>query len=122
MDCRLKTIPFEFDGNRLELAVNMNVLADVQEMNNGDFSLALRRGSVIRSLIQFLTAAINDAADVQGLDKRYTVRQVGRMISPEAFTAVRAPLMDAVKAAFQPEDTEGSTEKKQETTQAQAAE
>lgn len=122
MDCRLKTIPFEFDGNRLELTVNMNVLADVQEMNGGDFSLALRRGSVIRSLIQFLTAAINDAVDAQGLDKRYTVRQVGRMISPEAFTAVRAPLMDAVKAAFQPEDTEESAEKKQETTQAQAAE
>lgn len=122
MDCRLKTIPFDFDGHQLELAVNMNVLADVQEMNGGDFSLALRRGSVIRSLIQFLTAAINDAADAQGLDKRYTVRQVGRMISPEAFTAVRAPLMDAVRAAFQPEDTEESAEKKQETTQAQAAE
>lgn len=120
MDCRLKKIPFEFDGHRFALAVNMNVLADVQEMNDGDFSRALKRGSVVRSLIQFLTAAINDAADEQGLSVRYTVRQVGRMISPETFAAIRDPLMSAVQAAFQPDAAEDSPEKKQETTQATA--
>ena len=34
-DLRLETLPFEFEGRRYLLRCNMNVLADVQEMNGG---------------------------------------------------------------------------------------
>lgn len=124
MDIRLKKIPIDFDGNHYEIAVNMNVLADVQELNGGDFSKALQKGSILRSLLQFLAAAINDAADEQGIPARYTPKQVGRLLPMQQFTAIQAPLMEAITAALRadPEPGEEKDEKKQETTQAEAAE
>ena len=63
MDIRLKTIPLEFDGETYQLAVNMNVLADVQEENGGDLQAVLNKKGILTGLLAFLSAAINEAAD-----------------------------------------------------------
>ena len=92
MDIRLKTIPFAFQGKTYSLCCNMNVLADVQEAFSGDLDRALQRGSSVRSVLEFLAAMLNDSADSNGWDERFTARQLGRMLpavkNQELFTMV----------------------------------
>ena len=123
MDIRLKTIPLEFDGETYQLAVNMNVLADVQEENGGDMRAVLSEKRILTGLLAFLSAAINEAADAKGLQKRYTPRQVGRLLTPKQFFALQKPMMELVSAALgsgapeDPSETEEDAAKNPETTQ-----
>lgn len=123
MDIRLKTIPLEFDGETYQLAVNMNVLADVQEENGGDMRAVFGKKRIFAGLLAFLSAAINEAADAKGLQKRYTPRQVGRLLTPEQFFALQTPMMELVAAALgagapeDPSDTKEEAAKNSETTQ-----
>ena len=93
MDLRLESMPFVFEGRTYQLRCNMNVLADVQEMNGGVISPDLdgKRGQ--KSALQFLAAMMNDYADEQGwfdpdpetgaavLSKPFTPRALGRVLS-----------------------------------------
>lgn len=123
MDIRLKTIPLEFDGETYQLTVNMNVLADVQEENGGDLRAVFGKKRIFAGLLAFLSAAINEAADAKGLQKRYTPRQVGRLLTPEQFFALQTPMMELVAAALgtgapeDPSETEEDAAKNPETTQ-----
>lgn len=102
MDIRLKKIPFEFDGKTYQLCCNNNVLADVQEAYGGEIKPALSGGGTLKSIFTFLAAMLNDYADEQGWQERYTARQVGRAILPldvESVTAIVMELVvDAVKS------------------------
>ena len=80
MDIRLKTAPYTFDGEKMTLCCNMNVLADVQEYFDGNFGRALEKRRTLQSNIVFLTAMINDYLDSIGSTKRYEVREVGRKL------------------------------------------
>lgn len=123
MDIRLKTIPLEFDGETYQLTVNMNVLADVQEENGGDLRAVFGKKRIFAGLLAFLSAAINEAADAKGLQKRYTPRQVGRLLTPKQFFALQTPMMELVAAALgagapeDPSETEEDAAKNPETTQ-----
>lgn len=123
MDVRLKAIPLEFDGETYQLTVNMNVLADVQEENGGDLRAVFGKKRIFAGLLAFLSAAINEAADAKGLQKRYTPRQVGRLLTPEQFFALQTPMMELVAAALgpgapeDPSETEEDAAKNPETTQ-----
>ena len=66
MDLRLESMPFVFEGRTYQLRCNMNVLADVQEMNGGAISPALNGKRGQKSALQFLSAMMNDYADEQG--------------------------------------------------------
>lgn len=106
-DIRLKTAPFEWRGEKINLCCNMNVLADVQEAYGGDISRAFK-GSTVRATLTFLTAMINDATDGD-----LTVREVGREIPISELgyvSGVVLPLVsDALKSAGG-EDTGKKTE------------
>ena len=123
MDIRVKSIPLEFDGETYQLTVNMNVLADVQEENGGDLRAVFGKKRIFAGLLAFLSAAINEAADAKGLQKRYTPRQVGRRRTPEQFIALQTPMMELVAAALgtgapeDPSETEEDAAKNPETTQ-----
>jgi hypothetical protein len=78
MDIRLEQMPFEVDGKTYQLRCNMNVLADVQELHDGDFVASLKGGSTMKSALEFLAAMLNDYADEQGWEERYTARKLGR--------------------------------------------
>lgn len=92
-DLRLEELPFTHEGRRYLLRCNMNVLADVQEMNGGLISPSLdgKRGQ--KATLQFLAAMMNDYADEQGwfdepedggepvLAKPFTPRALGRTLS-----------------------------------------
>lgn len=80
-DIRLEEVPFDFDGKRFLLRCNMNVLADVQDVYGGRISEALNGEKPTRSLMEFLTAMLNDYADEQGWPERYSAKDVGRQIS-----------------------------------------
>ena len=99
-DIRLKTMPFEWRGETIQLCCNMNVLADVQEAYNGDLSRAFK-GSTIKAVLTFLTAMINDATD-----SYLTVREVGREIAPAELERIRGLVLPLVTDALK------STEKK----------
>jgi len=79
-DVRIPSIPLNFDGRTFQLFCNMNVLADVQEAYDGNLIAALRNPASLKVFLTFLTATLNDYADSQGWDLRYTVRQVGRIL------------------------------------------
>lgn len=77
-DIRLEEMPFEIGGKTYKLRCNFNVLADVQEAFDGDFTAALNGKSVMKSALTFLAAMLNDYADEQGWDEHFTPRSIGR--------------------------------------------
>ena len=81
-DCRLPTMPFEIDGRTFVLRCNMNVLADVEQLHNGSLMEALEQPGVLTTSKEFLSAMLNDYAEEQGWDVRYTPRSVGRLLPP----------------------------------------
>ncbi len=97
-DCRLPTMPFELDGRTFILRCNMNVLADVEQLHNGSLMEALEQPGVLTTSKEFLSAMLNDYADEQGWDARYTPRSVGRLLppSPEYVNRMREIITDLV--------------------------
>lgn len=110
MDLRQKKEKFEFDGETFELTCNMNVLAEVQEQYDGEISKAFNNKGSLRAVNTFLAAMLNDYADSQGWEKRYSVKQIGRMLDPstQATTARNSMVMRLVSAAFSPREGEES--------------
>ena len=80
-DIRLEEIPFEFDGKRYMLRCNMNVLADVQEVYGGEIGKAFSDKQPLKAVTEFLAAMLNDYADEQGWEERWTAKQIGRKLS-----------------------------------------
>lgn len=112
MDIRLKTQPFNFDGKTFQLCCNMNVLADVQSVYEGNIRIALESPDKVRSLLEFLTAMLNDYADSQNWEERYTSRQVGRLLKPSQLNMVSETVMGLVVDSLKDEsDTEEEEEK-----------
>ena len=103
-DIRLEEVPFELDGKTYKLRCNMNVLADVQEAYNGDFTEALSGNSTLRSALCFLAAMLNDYADEQGWQERYTAKQLGRRY--KRFDLPLEEIMGVVIRAVTPENAE----------------
>ena len=111
-DLRLETLPFEFEGRRYLLRCNMNVLADVQEMNGGFIDPAFDEKRAQKSVLQFLAAMMNDYADEQGwfdepedgkepvLAEPFTPRGLGRVLS--IFDVPSAKILGLVTRAITP--------------------
>lgn len=113
MDIRLKELPFIFDDKDFILRCNMNVLADVQEAFDGDFSSALAGKKSVLSVITFLVAMLNDYADEKGWPERYSVKQVGRMLKPIVLRQLREQVMGLVASALIDDEGEnGDAEEK----------
>lgn len=77
-DIRLETLLFEYDGKTYVLRCNMNVLADVQDENDGNIAAALDERHPVKSVLSFLAAMMNDYADEMHWPERFTARQLGR--------------------------------------------
>ena len=111
-DLRLETLPFEFEGRRYLLRCNMNVLADVQEMNGGFIDPAFDEKRAQKSVLQFLAAMMNDYADEQGwfdepedggepvLAKPFTPRGLGRVL--DIYSVPSAQILGLVTRAITP--------------------
>ena len=82
MSLRLEELPFEFEGKTYLLRVNMNVLADVQEIYGGTITDALTGRQPYRSVTEFLVAMMNDYAEEMGWPERFTRRSLGRKLGP----------------------------------------
>ena len=114
-DLRLETLPCEYEGRRYLLRCNMNVLADVQEMNGGTISPALEGKRGQKTALQFLAAMMNDYADEQGWfdepedggepvrAKPFTPRGLGRVLS--IFEVPSAQILGLVTRALTPVKT-----------------
>ena len=87
MSLRLEELPFEFEGKTYLLRVNMNVLADVQEIYGGTITDALAGGKPYRSVTEFLAAMMNDYADEMGWPERFTRKSLGRKLAPNQLPA-----------------------------------
>ena len=78
-DIRLEEVPFTIEDKTYLLRCNMNVLADVQEYYGGDFASALDGKSTMKSALVFLAAMLNDYADDQGWEERFSAKSLGRL-------------------------------------------
>lgn len=104
-DIRLEEMPFEVDGKTYKLRCNMNVLADVQEAFDGDFTEALSGKNTLKSSLVFLAAMLNDYADEMGWEERFTAKQLGRKY--KRFDCPVEDIMGVVVRAITPDgDTE----------------
>lgn len=99
-DIRLEEVPFDFNGKTYMLRCNMNVLADVQEAYGGQIGEAMSEERPTKSVMEFLAAMLNDYADEMGWPERYTSRDVGRKLSPNA--ALSLDIMGLVTRAIAP--------------------
>ena len=113
MDIRLQAKPFELDGKTYQLRCNMNVLADVQEAFDGNFSAALNGKSTLHTVHHFLAAMLNDYADEMGWPERFTARQLGRILpsNPAIMKQRNAMVMDLVTAALRGDEAETEDQK-----------
>lgn len=120
-DLRLKTADVTVGGRTYKISCNMNVLADVQEMYEGNMSKALE-DTTANGMRNFLTAMVNDARDSLG-EEPLTAKQVGREIS---FSNAKKIVIPLILAAFvpsknkqqeEPEEKENGDEKNSMTTQ-----
>ena len=120
-----KALPFEYGGKTYQLYVNMNVLADLQELHGGTIEPLLSRQRTMKNVFETVAAAMNEYAYDQGWPERFTGRDVGKMMGESAariidmiFPAVYEPDAarpdEAQPAENQPEE---SDEKKEQTTQ-----
>ena len=86
-DIKPREVAWRFDGRDWVLRCNNNVLAEVQEINGGDFGPILSTKRTLKSILQLLAAMLNDYADEQkwvdekGFAIRYTEKQLGRRLS-----------------------------------------
>ena len=120
MDIRLKIVPFEWEGKTYNLCCNMNVLADVQEAFEGDLDAALSGKSSLRGVLAFLTAMLNDAADMMGAPERFTVRGIGRRLPLARRVEVQNLVMGMVLASCAPADDVDGDEKNAQTSRSEA--
>lgn len=111
MDVRLKTMPYEIDGQKLTLCCNMDVLADLQEQS-GELQELLESRRSMRSYLRLLAAMINSELRARGQDASYTDAELGRRIGFREFrknsTDVFGLLISAVEAD-EPEEAEAET-------------
>lgn len=111
MDVRLKTMPYEIDGQKLTLCCNMDVLADLQEQS-GELQELLESHRSMRSYLRLLAAMINSELRARGQNASYTDAELGRRIGFREFrknsTDVFGLLISAVEAD-EPEDAEAET-------------
>lgn len=105
MDLRLKTLPFEYGGHKLQLCCNFNVLADLQE--TGELEEILDQKRSFRSFTRLLAAMVNEAANAAGLDLSVTDREIGRTVSWKEFRRIQGDVFGLLFAAvLAPDDDE----------------
>ena len=97
-DIRLKTRTWRYADREWRLCCNMNVLADVQAIY-GELGAAFE-GGLMRSVLDFLAAMMNDYAESQGWQGRYTGRQLGRDLSWSEFQEAQEIVLDLVNSAI----------------------
>lgn len=107
MDVRLKTVPYEIDGQKLTLCCSMNVLADLQEQ--GDLSQLLESSRTMRSYLQLLAAMVNNAMREAGSEQRYTDVELGDRISFRDFRRDSGSVFDLLISAVR-DDTPEQTD------------
>lgn len=100
MDIRLKETDFELNGKTYKLRCNMNVLADVQEAFGGNMAKSLDEQNIVRGVMEFLAAMMNDYLDEQGETERFTAKKLGRMIKPGRMNEIRSIVMPLVTDAI----------------------
>lgn len=108
MDMRLKTMPYEIDGQKLTLCCNMDVFADLQEQS-GELQELLESRRSMRSYLRLLAAMINSELRARGQDASYTDAELGRRIGFREFRKNSAAVFDlliSAVAADEPEDAE----------------
>lgn len=112
-DIRLETMPFEYDGKTYVLRCNMNVLADVQDENDGNIAAALDERHPVKSVLSFLAAMMNDYADEMHWPERFTARQLGRNLRQKDVPgeAIMRLVISAIIPDTKPEETENTDEK-----------
>ena len=76
---RLEEKPFELEGKRYLLRCNMAVLETVEE-EHSDME-ELMKLSIRNSSLELLAAMLNDYAEEQGWEERWTPKQLKRKIS-----------------------------------------
>lgn len=105
MDLRLKTLPFEYGGHKLQLCCNFNVLADLQATD--ELEQILDQKQSFRSFTRLLAALVNEAADAAGLDFSVTDREIGRAVSWKEFRRIQRDVFGLLFAAVMaPDDGE----------------
>ena len=76
---RLEEKPFELEGKRYSLRCNMAVLETIEEQH-GDME-AVMQLPVRTASLELLTAMLNDWAEEQGWEERWTAARLKRRVS-----------------------------------------
>jgi len=108
MDLRLQRRPFSLGGKEYSLCCNMNVFTDVQEAYDGDMDTALNMDG--RATLTFLAAMLNDCNEDAGDPRRFTARDVGRLLPPGRLVEAKGLVLDLVNAGLMAEEPEQAPE------------
>lgn len=104
MDMRLQTTKYSIAGKEYKLRCNMNVLAEVQEMNGGEIIRALNNSRSFRTALQVGAAMLNDYAEENGWPERFTEKSLGRLIPTRETAAFSRMIVDMLYHALRAED------------------
>ncbi len=103
MKCNVKekTVPFEFDGKEYPLALNFNVIAEIQD-KYGDLDTCFSGMDKARTQIWLLCTLLNEAVEIhneksQDQWDKLTESQVGRRIDTQTVNEMLESLTEVVR-------------------------
>lgn len=80
-DIRIPSADVEVCGRGYHIEMNMNVLADLQEQNDGNMLDFLRGNRTYKTGMMIAAALLNEAADIAGTGEHFDAKTLGRQIN-----------------------------------------
>lgn len=80
-DIRIPSADVEVCGRGYHIEMNMNVLADLQEQNDGNMLDFLRGNRTYKTGMMIAAALLNEAADIAGTGEHFDAKTLGRQMN-----------------------------------------
>lgn len=105
-DIRIPSADVEVCGRGYHIEMNMNVLADLQEQNDGNMLDFLRGNRTYKTGMMIAAALLNEAADIAGTGEHFDAKTLGRQMNTAKALKLVDTCINLLYDALRDEDAE----------------
>ena len=109
-DIRIPSADVEVCGRSYHIEMNMNVLADLQEQNDGNMLDFLRGNRTYKTGMMIAAALLNEAADIAGTGEHFDAKTLGRQMNTAKALKLVDTCINLLYDALRDEDAEDGEE------------
>ena len=109
-DIRIPSADVEVCGRSYHVVMNMNVLADLQEQNDGNMLDFLRGNRTYKTGMMIAAALLNEAADIAGTGEHFDAKTLGRQMNTAKALKLVDTCINLLYDALRDEDAEDGEE------------